>query len=548
MNALDTDIRLDSKSRTQKDAFAILGRDTEIDSDLQDILELLATALSMPVMLAALVCGDDLWTRARVGTAIDRFSNTALLAHENLSKDQIVSSNRVDHEQLESDLFALVAEEHGARVQFRASVVLLSPENEVVGVLVGLDFSERTFDTKAENLLLQGKNQLEKRLLIRKLNLDLNRQLEIANHHRRQLEDLINGIEKAHDGIAILDSNENYAYLNEAHVTMFGYRSKSDLVGKSWRSLYSDEDIREFEKTIFPALAQNGHWSGEAVATRVDGSRFHEEVTLSLIRDGGLVCVCRDISERVEQRQQLERAKENADKIAEMRTKFLASVSHEIRTPITGIIGLIYLLQNTATDKAANYLNLASEQSNELLRLIDEILDFSRLEYGEIQYDLKSVQVNDLLATARDFLISLTHEKRVAIKFSPLAEELTINTDLARLSQVLRNLISNAVKYTHEGYIHLGADTFGDRLILFVEDTGEGIPDSIKPMIFEPFVQARTKASQSRQGSGLGLSISKNIVTALGGSLSCNSVEGEGSRFEISFPLENSNKRFKDAN
>lgn len=537
MNASNLDISLDSKSRSEEDALTILGRDTETDSDLQDVLELLATALSMPVMLAALVCGEDLWTRARIGTAIDRFSTAALLAHENLSIDQVVSSNLVDHDQLQSDLFALVAEEQGTRAQFRASVVLRSPENEVVGLLVGLDFSERTFDKNAEKLLLQGKNQLEKRLLIRQLNLDLNRQLQIANHHRRQLEDLINGIEKAHDGIAILDSNENYTYLNEAHVTMFGYRSKSDLICKSWRSLYSEEDIREFEQKIFPALAQDGHWSGEAVATRLDGSRFHEEVTLSITRDGGLVCVCRDISERVEQRQQLERAKENADKIAEMRTKFLASVSHEIRTPITGIIGLIYLLQTTAADKASHYLNLADEQSRELLRLIDEILDYARLEYGDIQYELKSVQVNDLLATARNLLVSLTHDKGVAIKFSPLVEELTVNTDGARLSQVLRNLISNAVKYTHKGYIHIGADTVGDRLILFVEDTGDGIPDSIKPMIFEPFVQARTKASQSRQGAGLGLSISRNIVTALGGSLSCTSTEGESSRFEISLPL-----------
>jgi PAS domain S-box-containing protein len=244
-----------------------------------------------------------------------------------------------------------------------------------------------------------------------------------------------------------------------------------------------------------------------------------------------------DITYLKENEAQLILAKEKAENSDKLKSAFLANMSHEIRTPMNAILGFTDLLaeQGLSKDQRSYYVDIIQKSGNNLLNLINDILDLSKIEAGEIDIIINQVDVNklmhNLLSTFKEHRKTLGKEF-IKFKMNPLIDTLFINTDGFRLTQILNNLLNNAFKFTETGEIKFGCHPIDNNEIqFFVSDTGIGMPAEMQELIFERFHKIETLNNQVYRGAGLGLAISKNLVELLGGTIYCNSVKEKGTTF-----------------
>ncbi|MEB3283321.1 MAG: PAS domain S-box protein [Lyngbya sp.] len=386
---------------------------------------------------------------------------------------------------------------------------------------------------------------------------------------RKQIEEALKqklaAIEASIDGIAIL-AEDTYTYLNQAHLKLLGYQHPEELLGKSWRELYSPTELQRLEQEVFPILMQRGHWRGEATAQRKDGSTFTEELSLTFTEDEKLICVCQDISERKEAEKQLRQTNERLEltnlkleRATRAKDEFLANMSHELRTPLNAIIGMSEGLQeevfgslNEDQQKAIGIIEISGQH---LLDLINDILDLSKIEAGKIELEITSVSLQELIDNSLIFIRQQAIKKQIKLK-TEISSELDegIYIDERRMRQALINLLSNAIKFTPEkGQVTLLAELEKETttekkltsnqtqekaysLKISVRDTGIGIaPENIKKL-FKPFVQLDSRLNRQYTGTGLGLALVRQIVELHGGRVTVTSQLGEGSCFTIHLP------------
>ncbi len=248
----------------------------------------------------------------------------------------------------------------------------------------------------------------------------------------------------------------------------------------------------------------------------------------------------------------LKEAKLNAEESYRLKSAFLANMSHEIRTPMNGIIGFSELLADAelSQEKRKYYAKIVIESSKQLLTLVNDILDLSRIETGKVSLVYEQVVVNDLINILYAFFEPQIESRNItfhSVKALNNAQS-TISTDKTRLRQVLTNVLNNAIKFTETGHIKFGYKKTNDFLEFFVEDTGIGIPEDMHLKIFEPFRQAELETSQQFGGTGLGLSISTKLVELLGGKMWVKSKPGKGSVFYFTIPYHSVFGQVKDKN
>lgn len=350
-------------------------------------------------------------------------------------------------------------------------------------------------------------------------------------------------IETSIDGIGLLQG-DTYLYLNQAHLKLFGYSEPEELVGKTWRELYSPAEIARFEQKIFPIIEREGYWQGEAMATRKDGSTFTQELSLIVSENGLLICVGRDISDRKAAEQELITAKNAAEMAAQAKSEFLATMSHEIRTPMNGVIGMLSLLEDSSlTPQQRSQLNIAYSSAESLLSLINDILDFSKVDAGKV--DLECIEFN-LCEQLGEFA------KGIALKAQEKGLELILDWrrmtqpmvkgDPGRLRQILMNLVGNAIKFTEQGeiIIQCQVEPVAEDLIftVSVSDTGIGIPENKIDSLFDPFTQVDASTTRQYGGTGLGLAIVKKLCEQMEGRIDVKSELGKGSCFTVSIKLQ----------
>ncbi|MEA5129449.1 MAG: ATP-binding protein [Proteiniphilum sp.] len=241
----------------------------------------------------------------------------------------------------------------------------------------------------------------------------------------------------------------------------------------------------------------------------------------------------RDISEQLRYEDQLKKAKEKAEESDRLKSAFLSNMSHEIRTPLNAIVGFSGIMADIDNaEERKKYFNIIESSNKRLLLLINEVLDLSKIESGTLAFDYTPVRMNDLFHEI--FMTHQLYANQASLVLEIPEEETCIKTDKNRLTQVISNLLNNAVKFTPKGTITIGYRLIPDFVELYVRDTGIGIPKDKVDKIFNRFM----KVDDFAPGTGLGLSICKTIVERLGGDISVVSEEGVGSLFSFRIPIE----------
>ncbi|MFW5872437.1 MAG: ATP-binding protein, partial [bacterium] len=398
--------------------------------------------------------------------------------------------------------------------------------------------SQNTFNKKADAELLKIYNafnkmmdHLSKRERQRdKALLDL----QVQELRYREMSDLL--------PVSLFETTVNncFTYINRRFQDTFGYKKEGMVFLKL-------DDIIHDEK-FFDKLKKNKKIeSVETVAIKEDGKRIPVLIYCSEIIENctvtGIRGILVDISDRVKIIEDLKKAKQKAEESDKLKTAFLANMSHEIRTPMNAIIGFSDLLGRFSEDVESEriYIKQIQNSGKLLLKLIDDIIDISKIEAGKIDIRKEKFNLNDLLEEVFIHFSNLMESKEKNLKLileKEFGDKVIVKSDPLRLKQILINLINNALKFTREGYIRFWYKLENGYIKFYVSDSGIGIPPEKQKLIFERFRQADETTTREYGGTGLGLSISNSLVNILGGNMNVESQEGKGSTFYFNIPAE----------
>lgn len=350
--------------------------------------------------------------------------------------------------------------------------------------------------------------------------------------------------------IVITDSKGTIEYVNPKFTEVTGYAFE-EVVGENPRLLKSGEQSDDFYEYLWQTIVSGKTWQGEFHNKRKDGTLYWELASISAVQNTDneivrYIAVKEDITDRKLREKELQEAKRVAEEADRLKSAFLANMSHEIRTPMNAIIGFTTLLKglNLKEPKATKFIDIISSNSHLLLTLLDDIISISKLEAGQLKVVEEPCQVNVVLKKLYATYISEKEKvKKNTLTINldiPLHDkDLVILTDCKRFTQILNNLLSNALKFTTQGEISFGYSYKSDNeLLFFVRDTGIGIPLDKQALIFKIFGQVQDHMRHDYRGTGLGLSISKYLVDLLGGILWLDSEEHKGSVFYFTLPLK----------
>jgi len=358
---------------------------------------------------------------------------------------------------------------------------------------------------------------------------------------------LSSAIEQTVDSIMITDRDGTIEYVNHAFEILTGYTSV-EAVGKTPRILKSGTKDQNYYKELWETILSGKVFKEEVVNKRKNGVLYDEEKTISPIYNQNktithFIGTGVDITRRKLAETELIEAKEKAEESDRLKSAFLANMSHEVRTPLNSIIGFSELLADPFfEDQKTEFIQSIITSGNNLLTIISDIMDFSKMESGEIA--IRRSQINALkfiLIIKEQFAIQIEGKKLEFKLTHPDNEEDTvIFADIERLRQIFNNLLSNAIKFTMNGSIEIGYQPKGKMVEFYVKDTGIGIPAEYHDSIFERFRQVEAGNSRKYGGNGLGLAISKNLVELMGGKIWLESEFGKGSVFYFTLPAYNS--------
>jgi signal transduction histidine kinase/FixJ family two-component response regulator len=331
---------------------------------------------------------------------------------------------------------------------------------------------------------------------------------------------------------------------NEIYKKHMGIDLASELAGTPMLDIALPEN-REKLKTRLAAAAKlkpNDFLPIDQVSIRgPSGTKTIQLSTRSIELASGaaLLTVTTDVTEQIGTLEALAREREKAVAASQAKGTFLATMSHEIRTPLNAVIGLTALMRTEILDDEtrARYLGLVADSSQTLLQLLNNVLDISRIESGKLELNSEPVDIRALCKMIGHTYTALAAAKSIIFDVRT-AEDVPqfILGDSLRLKQVVGNLISNAIKFTHEGSVALRAGAIGDKVEIIVEDTGIGISEETRLRLFHPFAQADSNTTREYGGSGLGLALCRELVLLMGGTIDVESEPGRGSRFRILLP------------
>ncbi len=356
------------------------------------------------------------------------------------------------------------------------------------------------------------------------------------------------------DGVYTLNKNGCVTYLNAEAERMLGWKF-AELNGKNIHEIihYHRADgthlVAEECPILLSMLDNKIYRSNDEVFFHKDGSCIQVSmVGAPLLEDEqliGSVACFRDISSQKMIQEQLTHAKDAAEQASRLKSDFLSTMSHEIRTPMNGIIGMTDLLLDTQLDEEQlEFATIVKNSSNALLEIINDILDLSKIEAGQLEIEHIPFSLHQVLEDSTNMISTRAHEKSLAlISYIDPQIPSRLLGDPMRLRQILLNFLSNAVKFTATGTVRVNAillkQTNSTAWIRFeISDNGIGISSEARQRLFQPFSQADSSTTRKYGGTGLGLSICKNLAELMSGKIGVNSVLNEGSTFWMELPLD----------
>jgi len=376
---------------------------------------------------------------------------------------------------------------------------------------------------------------------------DVTERKAIAEELRQNEEKFRSIIQTTTEGYWLIDpQTHEMLEVNPALCRMLGY-DEGEILGRTPLHFVDAENAEVF-KLQMAKINVTDHRSYDIVLTKKDGNKVPTHFEASTIRDANgkshaAFAFIMDISERVQTQNELQQAKEEADRANQAKSEFLSSMSHELRTPLNGILGFAQLLEYDPSiplyasqkDKTDQII----KSGNHLLELIDQVLELAKIEAGKISVSLENLSICDVFDECVPLIEGMSEKRNITLVTECSTHpNIMVRADQTRLKQVMLNLMSNAVKYNHDaGSISLSSKITGDdKIRVAITDTGLGIPEDVQDKLFLPFERLGREASDI-EGTGIGLTITRELVHLMGGEIGFESEVGKGSTFWITVPL-----------
>jgi PAS domain S-box-containing protein len=366
-----------------------------------------------------------------------------------------------------------------------------------------------------------------------------------------ELKILSNAIQHSPACVVITDLEGKVEIVNPSFTQITGYLPE-DVLGKEISILHSDSNSNNVFNDIIKTVIEGNDWQGEFQNIKKNGERYWELASISPVINNKFeithfVVISEDITSRKKTEKELIDAKEKAEESNRLKTAFLANLSHEIRTPMNAIIGFSNLLldEEMAYDDKVKLNNLINDNSQNLLKLIDDVIDISKIQAGDFQLNKTECFLNKLLLDLYvSFSIQIENDTKKDIHLSmnkgSRIKDFSVVTDPVRLKQILYNLIENAIKFTTKGFVEFGYTVIKDqnKIQFYVIDSGIGISNEKFDMIYDLFRQADESFTREYGGTGIGLTIAKKIVGHLGGEIWVQSTPNQGTNIYFTLPFE----------
>ncbi|GBF58601.1 autoinducer 2 sensor kinase/phosphatase LuxQ [Candidatus Phycosocius bacilliformis] len=524
--------------------------DTLPDPSLDGIVGLAASILNVPIALISLVDAERQWFKAKIGLdACETDRESAFCAHAILDDSPLLVENALEDPRFANN--PLVLGDLGIRAYFGFPLIVSAGLR--LGTLCAIDQVPRTItpaqieqmQALAKIVVRQMENTRSTRdaLALAEANEVLNRE---ADHARVILETMSEGVLIKNRQGQIVEANPSACrILGLSRETLL----QTTLNDPVWRRLR--EDGTAFLPHEIPAaeVMRTGVPVSNVVVglPQNDGSCRWLHLSASPLfepfdnRPAYVVSTFSDITHLKAQQEHLKELSVKANEANDAKTQFLANMSHELRTPLNGVVGVASALANTALDaRQKRMVELIRSSGKDLERQLSDILDLTKVEVGELQLESVNLDIGQLVQEVSGLMSEACAQKQLDLRFhNALPPQRTFVGDPGRIRQIVTNLVSNAVKFTAQGYVQINVlpATAGAGVVIEVKDTGIGFDETQASRLFERFSQADNSITRRFGGTGLGLAISKSLAELMGGTITAQSTPKTGSTFTLSLPL-----------
>ncbi|MBI9107018.1 MAG: PAS domain S-box protein [Spirochaetales bacterium] len=354
---------------------------------------------------------------------------------------------------------------------------------------------------------------------------------------------LLAAIEQSANSVLITDSDGSINYVNKAFERFTGYR-QNEVIGKTPAILKSGYHDNCFYDNLWETILSGSVWNGTFMNKRKDGEMYWENTTITPIcgSNGDIfsyIALKEDITLKKQMEQELRLAKDEAERSNKLKSDFLANISHEIRTPLNGILGFTdVILCNETDDENREMLRLILKSGRDLLELINEVLDLSKIEADRIEIESYPFSLCEMLLLLEKQFSVFAGEKSLKLEFhTPGNMPPRLTGGEKQIKQILNNLIGNALKFTEKGFVRVVTGYENGILQISVTDSGMGMSEEQQLRVFDAFQQAGPMINNKYKGTGLGLTISRRLARLMAGDITVQSVENKGASFTLRIPL-----------
>lgn len=409
----------------------------------------------------------------------------------------------------------------------------LAPNLPIV-VLTGLSDEDTGLEALrqgAQDYLVKG--QISQELLMRTIRYAIER-----SQTQRVMWRQTAAMAASMEGIAILNANRELIYVNRAFAKLYGYADPDQLIGTTWEILHAGAASNSLDQQVRSAIQQHGYWHGESIASRHNGETFDQELSITPLGDGGFVCNVRDVTQRKQAETEILRALERERELNELKSHFVAVISHEFRTPLTSILAATELLQRYSyqgsDEKTQVRFKRIINGVHRMTRILDDVLISNKAEMGKLPFNLTLLDVEKFCSELVEEMQSqISTNQKIYIVCRSSDNNCYLDEHL--LHHILGNLISNAIKYSLQGGdVEVEFWCEPQQVTFRVKDYGIGISAEDQEQLFTIFQRGSNVGTIP--GTGLGLAIVKHCVDLHGGKITVVSEEGEGTEFTVTLP------------